>query len=106
MQAGRLQCRGRALESFTRYMKRLPAFLRQSLAYDRGSEAATRTPMACLLLQFMPKGTELSVLSQTQLNGIARLLNGRPKETLNRHTSKEVMSEEISSFQSRVALEC
>lgn len=36
-----------ALESFTRQMQRLPAFLRQSLTYDRGSERETldwRTP--------------------------------------------------------------
>ena len=29
-----------ALEGFTRQMKKLPAFLRESLAYDRGSELA------------------------------------------------------------------
>lgn len=120
-----------ALESFTRQMQRLPAFLRQSLTYDRGSEMARHEELAerlkltiyfadpyapwqrgsnentnGLLRQFMPKGTDLSILSQTQLNDIARLLNGRPRETLDWHTPEEVMSKEISNFHNRVALEC
>jgi|SRR5690625_624205 len=119
-----------ALESFTRQMKRLPAFLRQSLTYDRGSEMARHEELAQrlkltiwfadpyapwqrgsnentngLLRQFMPKGTDLSTLSQTRLNDIARLLNGRPRQTLDWRTPEEVMSEEIRNFRNRVALE-
>nr|WP_242539746.1 IS30 family transposase [Trinickia mobilis] len=92
-----------ALEGFTRQMKALPAFLRQSLTYDRGTEMTCHVELAerlnldiwfadphapwqrgsnentnGLLRQLLPKGMDLSTLSQTQLNYIANLLNGRP----------------------------
>ena len=119
-----------ALEGFTRQMKKLPAFLRQSLTYDRGSEMARHAELAerlkiaigfadpyapwqrgsnenthGLLRQFLPKGTDLSELSQTALNDIARLLNGRPRKTLDWRTPDEAMAEEIANFSNRVALD-
>ena len=119
-----------ALEGFTRQMKRLPAFLRESLTYDRGSEMACHAELSrrlkldiwfCdphapwqrgsnentngLLRQFLPKGLDLSLASQTMLNDIARLLNGRPRKTLGWKTPEEAMSEEIAIFLNRVALE-
>ena len=94
-----------ALDSFTRQMKRLPAAMRKSMTYDRGSEMACHPELArrlkidiwfCdphapwqrgsnentngLLRQFMPKGTDLSQASQTCLNDVAWLLNGRPRK--------------------------
>ncbi|WP_232207668.1 IS30 family transposase, partial [Pseudoxanthomonas sp. J35] len=119
-----------ALESFTRQMKKLPAFLRESPTYDRGSEMARHEELARrlnidiwfadpyapwqrgsnentngLLRQFMPKGTDLSGLSQTQLNDIARLLNGRPRQTLGWRTPEQALAEEIQLFRNRVALD-
>ena len=112
-----------ALESFTRQMKKLPAFLRESLTYDRGVEMARHEELARrlkldiwfadpykpwqrgsnentngLLRQYLPKGTDLSMVSQTRLNDIARLLNGRPRQTLNWQSPEEALGADIQAF--------
>lgn len=119
-----------ALESFSRQMKRLPAALRKSMTYDRGSELACHTELArrlkidiwfCdphapwqrgsnentngLLRQFMPKGTDLGNVSQAWLNDVAALMNNRPRKTLDWRTPAEAMAEEIAAFKSTVALD-
>ena len=50
-----------------------------------------------LLRQYMPKGMNLSGLSQLQLNAIARQLNERPRKTLGFHTPAEMFSECVAS---------
>jgi IS30 family transposase len=103
-----------ALKGFTRQMKRLPVALRRSMTYDRGSEMACHPELSrrlkidiwfCdphapwqrgsnentngLLRQFFPKGTDLSDLSQTALNDVARLMNNRPRKTLGWNTPQK-----------------
>lgn len=119
-----------AVEGFTRQMKKIPAFLRESLTYDRGSEMAKHgllseqlkldiyfaDPYAPwqrgsnentngLLRQFLPKGIDLSTVTQTELNDIARLLNERPRETLGWDTPAERLAKIIQQNSNRVALD-
>ena len=55
--------------------------------------------------QFFANGTELSGISQTELNDVARLLNHRPRKTLGWRTPEQVMAEERAASRSTVALE-
>lgn len=119
-----------ALEGFTRQLKKLPTFLRESLTYDRGSEMARHEDLARrlnidvwfadpyapwqrgsnentngLIRRYLPKGMDLSTVSQYTLNQIAGLLNGRPRKTLGWRTPNEALAEEIANFRKSVALD-
>ena len=69
--------------------------------WQRGSNENTNG----LLLQFLPKGTHLSEVSQTQLNDIAKLLNDRPRKTLDWDSPEEAMKKEFDNFYNCAALD-
>ena len=93
--------------ALAKHVLKLPATLRRSLTWDRGSEMAAHKDFTVatdvrvyfcdphspwqrgsnentngLLRQYFPKGSDLSVFSQRQLDEVAHRLNTRPRMTL------------------------
>jgi IS30 family transposase len=124
-----------ALEGFTRILLHVPRCMRQTLTYDQCKKMAKHQELAKrlqidvyfadphsswqrgsneningLIRQFLPKGMDLSQVSQRMLNRISLLLNIRPRAVLNFQNPLEVYSQMIEKIQnaqtsSTVALE-
>ena len=111
------------ISALIKQSKKLPNELYKSLTWDRGKELMNhrqftlatdidvyfcdpRSPWQRgsnentngLLRQYFPKGTDLSVYSQAQLNKVARQLNERPRKTLGFETPAERFNACVASI--------
>jgi IS30 family transposase len=112
------------VDSFSAVLNRQPAELRKSMTYDQGREMhghkilTERTGVQIyfadphspwqrgsnentngLLRQYMPKGSDLSIYSQDELDAIALSLNTRPRQTLGWKSPLVVYTEHIARLQ-------
>ena len=112
------------LQAFTDKLNGIAKPMRQTLTYDRGKEMAYHQQLTAntgvavyfcdphspwqrgtnentngLVRQYLPKGTDLSGVSQEQLDAIADQMNGRPRKTLGWLTPFEVYSQWLARLE-------
>jgi IS30 family transposase len=108
--------------ALAKHVLKLPATLRRSLTWDRGSELAAHKDFTVatdvkvyfcdphspwqrgsnentngLLRQYFPKGSDLSVFSQRQLDNVAHRLNTRPRMTLGWDNPADTLNRAVAS---------
>jgi len=109
--------------SFTRKLADVPSELRQSLTYDQGKEMSQHKLLSAdldmsvyfcdphspwqkggieningLIRQFLPKGSDLSDVTQGELDKISHMLNTRPRKALDFQTPREVYMKEFKNY--------
>ena len=117
-----------ALAGFTAKLNSIAEPMRQSLTYDQGKEMARHRELAAatgvrvyfcdphspwqragcentngLLRQYLPKGTDLSIYTQDELDAIADSLNNRPRQTLDWQTPLQVFALTLANAHSAAA---
>jgi len=110
------------VHALARRIQRLPAKLKQSLTWDRGKEMAQHKAFTVatdvqvyfcdphspwqrgsnentngLLRQYFPKGMDLTMHTQRDLDIVARKLNTRPRQTLDWNTPADVFAATVAS---------
>jgi IS30 family transposase len=108
--------------ALSKHVRKLPASLRRSLTWDRGLEMAkhkeftvatdvqvyfcdpqspwqrgTNENTNLLLRQYFPRGTDLSPISQAQLDQVSLRLNQRPRKTLGFQTPASKLQASVAS---------
>jgi IS30 family transposase len=108
--------------ALSKHVRKLPATLRRSLTWDRGLEMAkhkeftvatdvqvyfcdpqspwqrgTNENTNLLLRQYFPRGTDLSPISQAQLDQVSLRLNQRPRKTLGFQTPASRLQASVAS---------
>jgi IS30 family transposase len=111
------------VRALARRIRRLPQGLTKSLTWDRGTELAAHRAFTVatnvqvyfcdpqspwqrgsnentngLLRQYLPRATDLSNYSQSQLDNIALRLNTRPRMTLGYRTPAAKLAEIVASM--------